>query len=58
MDHKIPVGQFKDWNTYVDNLFCDEDNWQVICKPCHDIKTKEENDSYDKKRVAKKRRKC
>lgn len=57
LDHKEPVGQFKDWNTYVENLFCDEENWQVLCIPCHEEKTKKENETYVKKTVAKKIRK-
>ncbi len=49
MDHKIPVGEFSDWNSYCEQLFCDELNWQVLCLPCHDKKTNGEN----KKRFAK-----
>lgn len=43
LDHKIPVVDeevgFIDWNTYIDRLFCDVDNFQVLCKPCHETKT-------------------
>lgn len=37
-----PVKGFKDWNTFIKRLFCDIDNLQVLCKPCHEIKTKKE----------------
>lgn len=43
LDHKIPVVDeeigFVDWNTYIERLFCDESNFQVLCKPCHESKT-------------------
>lgn len=38
-----PVHGFKDWNTYIPRLFCGKDNLQVLCKPCHKRKSKEEN---------------
>jgi len=37
-----PVQGFVDWNTFVERLFCDKDNLQVLCKTCHDLKTKKE----------------
>ena len=43
LDHKIPVVDeeigFVDWNTYIERLFCDAENFQVLCKPCHETKT-------------------
>jgi len=46
VDHILPVVDpakgFKDWNTFIKRLFCDKENLQTICKPCHKIKTKEE----------------
>lgn len=43
LDHILPVIDeeigFVDWNTYIDRLFCEEDNFQVLCKPCHASKT-------------------
>jgi len=49
VDHIQPVVDpekgFKDWNTFIRRLFCDEKNLQVLCKPCHKIKTKEENEN-------------
>lgn len=47
VDHIIPVVDpkvgFVDWNTFIDRMFCERDNYQVLCKPCHKKKTKEEN---------------
>ena len=46
-DHIDPIVSvetgFVDWNTYIDRMFCPKENWQVLCKECHDIKTKEES---------------
>ncbi|MGH7974921.1 MAG: HNH endonuclease signature motif containing protein [bacterium] len=47
VDHIIPVIEvndqgFVDWNTYVERLFCGPENLQVLCDPCHDKKTHEE----------------
>lgn len=43
LDHIIPVVDeeigFVDWNTYIERLFCGVENFQVLCKPCHDTKT-------------------
>ncbi len=43
LDHKIPVVDeevgFVDFNTYIERLFCDVDNFQVLCRPCHATKT-------------------
>ena len=38
IDHIIPVKEdpTEEW-------FYDEDNWQGLCKPCHERKTREEN---------------
>jgi 5-methylcytosine-specific restriction endonuclease McrA len=46
VDHIIPVvsnSGFTDWNSFIPNLFCDEDNFQIICIPCHDLKSEKEN---------------
>lgn len=45
VDHIKPAGTLKDYADlpeFVKNLFCEEDNLQVLCKECHDKKTKEE----------------
>lgn len=46
LDHKIPVvgvEGFKDWNEFIEGLFCAEENLWLICIPCHDAKTASEN---------------
>jgi hypothetical protein len=45
VDHISPVigpEGFVDWNTFIGRLFCTADNLQVLCKDCHDRKSKDE----------------
>lgn len=46
VDHILPVIDpttgFTTWDSFVENLYCEKDNLQVLCTQCHDIKTKEE----------------
>ena len=46
VDHIAPVIDVKvgfvDWNQFVDRLFCDASNLQVICDTCHNAKTQAE----------------
>lgn len=55
VDHIDPVVDpntgFSGWDTFVNRLFCEEDNLQLLCKSCHDLKSKEERE------VAKERKK-
>lgn len=46
VDHIVPVVDpevgFTNWDEYIENMFSEEENLQVLCKECHDIKTSEE----------------
>ena len=45
VDHIIPAGSLKckeDLPAFVDRMFCSAEHLQVICKPCHKIKTAED----------------
>jgi len=45
VDHIQPAGTLKDYSDlpqFVETLFCEESNLQVLCKECHNAKTKEE----------------
>ena len=46
VDHIEPVVSpqdgFQDWWTYMNRLYCEAENLQVLCKPCHKEKTAEE----------------
>lgn len=47
VDHVIPAGTLRcanDLPGFVERLFCEIDNLQVLCSNCHDVKTKNEKD--------------
>jgi 5-methylcytosine-specific restriction endonuclease McrA len=52
VDHRKPVVSpttgFTSWDDYINALFCEAPNLQVLCKECHSLKTKKE-----KKRASK-----
>ena len=55
VDHIEPVVDFKgfsSWDIFIERLFCEKENLQVLCKECHLIKTqleKKERASASKK---------
>jgi 5-methylcytosine-specific restriction endonuclease McrA len=58
VDHVHPVIEitgFKDWDTFIERLFCEVSGLQILCKdPCHNAKTKAENKA---RRLSKKEKK-
>lgn len=46
VDHIKPVVDpktgFKNWDTFIDRLYCEASNLQAVCKLCHAKKTKQE----------------
>jgi len=45
VDHRIPAGTLRcanDLPGFVERLFCEVDNLQVLCTTCHDTKTQNE----------------
>jgi 5-methylcytosine-specific restriction endonuclease McrA len=44
-----PVKGFQTWDIFIDRIFCEIENLQVLCKPCHKIKTDQEKDDRKKK---------
>jgi len=46
VDHISPVVDpdkgFIDWDTFIENLFCEPENLQVLCLVCHKAKSAEE----------------
>jgi 5-methylcytosine-specific restriction endonuclease McrA len=45
VDHIFPAGSLRcadDLPAFVERLFCEEDNLQVLCTTCHNIKTQKE----------------
>jgi 5-methylcytosine-specific restriction endonuclease McrA len=47
-DHIKPVvstdGEKNDMNMYIETLFCEPENIQILCKPCHQAKSQTENE--------------
>jgi 5-methylcytosine-specific restriction endonuclease McrA len=48
VDHIKPVVDpkkgFISWDVYIDRMFCESKNLQVLCKDCHTTKTKKEKE--------------
>lgn len=48
VDHIEPIISpeegFTTWDDVINKMFCEPDNLQVLCKECHDKKTKDERD--------------
>jgi hypothetical protein len=45
VDHVAPVvggTGFTSWDDFIEGLYCEVDNLQVLCKECHDAKSKAE----------------
>lgn len=46
VDHVEPViatTGFTTWDDYINRLFCPADQMQILCKPCHSVKSATEN---------------
>ena len=51
VDHVIPVGSLRcaeDLPRMVETLFCEKDNLQCLCTPCHQVKTNKEREQRNK----------
>lgn len=42
VDHIVPMRKGMTWDDFINELFCEIDNLQVLCLDCHKIKTKQE----------------
>ncbi len=46
VDHISPVvcpkQGFVSWDVYIERLYCEKENFQILCKGCHTIKTQKE----------------
>ena len=48
VDHICPAGSLnsaQDLPGFIERLFCEVDNLQVLCETCHNVKTKSEKDA-------------
>jgi 5-methylcytosine-specific restriction endonuclease McrA len=39
----VPVTGFDSWDGFIERLFCEADGFQILCYPCHDLKSSNEN---------------
>ena len=42
IDPIIPLGGFVSWDSVIERMFVETDHLQLLCKECHDQKTKDE----------------
>lgn len=58
VDHIRPVVDpevgFISWDSFINGLFCEADNLQLLCRKCHDLKTREEIDVAKERRLKEK----
>ena len=45
VDHVEPIGKDTTWDVFIDRLFCEKENLQVLCIDCHKAKTLKEKKS-------------
>ena len=50
-DHIEPVGAHETWDKTIARMFVEVDALQVLCKECHDAKTKDERQANKKART-------
>lgn len=46
LDHTVPVVPitgWEGWDSYFERMFCQRENYKVLCPICHSAKTKEES---------------
>jgi 5-methylcytosine-specific restriction endonuclease McrA len=54
VDHICPAGSLKsaqDLPDFIERLFCEVDNLQVLCETCHNAKTKSEKDAKETRKT-------
>ena len=56
VDHIVPIVDpavgFTSWDSVIERMFCDSDNLQILCLPCHKAKSQEEIDIAKARRAA------
>lgn len=54
VDHIEPIVDpevgFVSWDEYIERMFCEQDNLQLLCKACHDVKSTEEREVANNRR--------
>jgi len=52
IDPVIPPSGFTSWDEVVDRMFVDEEGLQLLCRACHEEKTKRETDERASQRLS------
>lgn len=46
VDHIAPIVDpevgFVSWDEFIERMYCEKDNLQLLCKACHDLKSSDE----------------
>lgn len=50
VDHITAIGTCDTWDKFIERLFCESINLQVLCIKCHEKKTKNDNQENRKRR--------
>lgn len=50
VDHRVPIGNDLTWDEFISRLFCEKENLQCLCIPCHKEKTLKENNENRQRR--------
>jgi hypothetical protein len=45
-----PASGFTGWDSFINNLYCEQENLQLLCKSCHDAKSKNEREIRSQQR--------
>jgi 5-methylcytosine-specific restriction endonuclease McrA len=59
VDHICPAGSLnsaQDLPDFIERLFCEVDNLQVLCETCHNVKTKSEKDAKETRKTVQARK--
>ena len=48
-----PTTGFSGWDNFINNLYCEQDNLQVLCRNCHNAKSLEERNLAKEARAKK-----
>lgn len=55
VDHILPavdpIVGFTSWDEFINRLFCEQENLQAICKPCHKVKSAKERKIRNEKKL-------
>ena len=55
VDHILPavdpIVGFTSWDEFINRLFCEQENLQALCRPCHKVKSAKERKIRNEKKL-------